>query len=66
MSSLISTTLLLVNLDKEGIDVRFSSRRGGWFAFSRQHGVLAGPLPSAVKAGEAGLSRLPTKENAAA
>lgn len=62
MSSLISTTLLLVSLDEAGIDVRFSSLRGGWLAFHKDGGRLfTKPMKTAVAAGRAGLEALEKK-----
>ena len=53
--SLVSTTLLLVQLDAHQIDVWHSTRRGGWHAAHREHGVLAGPEPTAEQVGHLAL-----------
>ena len=67
MSSLVDTTLLLVQLDEQGIDVMHSPRLGGWVWFDRaklkaaldkplimRSGLVFGPFPSAVAAGHIG------------
>jgi hypothetical protein len=58
---LISTTLLLVQLDEAGIDVW--ANRKGWFWTGGKSQIANGPFPSAVKAGEDALKQ---KERAAA
>jgi hypothetical protein len=65
MDRLVSQVLLLCRLDAAGVDILFSSRRGGWLAFNRDYGLIAGPCRSAVEAGRAGLAAL-DREKAAA